>query len=95
MAGIIRSYPSICFLSSHGNRETNLKPREMKIDIILNHHCVQLLKTLIAWLCLKDRAAKKLFLYQQLSGHLPSQLLSLACVCVCACLHVCVDEGIY
>lgn len=62
----------------------NLRPREMNINIILNHHCVRFLKTLMWSLkpgFIQENASSKPFLYPQLCGHLPAQLLSLV-VCV-------------
>lgn len=92
LAWIIRNFTSIWFLSLHRNRETNLKPTEMNINIILNHHCVQFLNTFIRSLkpgLVEKKESSKLFLYPQLSGHLPAQLLSLAYVrpSVCLCEH--------
>lgn len=69
-------------------RKINLKPTEMNTNIMLNHHHITFLTTLIWGLkpgLVQKKESSKLLLYPQLCGHMPAQLFpfsSPACVCV-------------
>ncbi len=98
LAGIIRNFAQMRFLLLRINRETNLKPREMNINIILNHHCIQFRKTnpeSRAWLGLKERVVKTVFVSTAVWTSACSAVILSLCVCVCVwvCVHVSMKES--